>query len=103
MPTRTDSNRRTVWMWRRGGMGSDPGCDCAPSRDDVLAGSGDGVGWDQITDATAHRAETTYSLEVEKERDGIRSRMRLHTEQRRRTFWMWRRRRMVKITDANPD
>ena len=32
-------------------------------------------GWGEIMDVTAQGAETTYNLEVERKRDGVRSRM----------------------------
>src|SRR5436190_17671423 len=75
------------WGWRGSGMGSDHGCDCKERGDDVLAGGGEGAGWGQITDATAKREGTTYNLEVEREQDGVRSRMRLQRERGRRTSW----------------
>src|SRR5204862_438576 len=79
-------------------MGSDHGCDCTGSRDDVLAGGGEGAGWGErrgeITDATEQGAETTYELEVEREQDGVRSQMRGNRGQRGGTSWRWRGSRM---------
>src|ERR1700719_384562 len=93
-------------------MGSDHGCDCKGSRDDVPSGGGEGArwgqgcdckrsrddvqpgggdGWGHITDATTKGAEMTYNLEAERERDGVRSWMRLQGEQGRRTIWRRRR------------
>ena len=84
-------------------MGSDHGCDCKGSRDDIQTGGGEG--WGHITDATTKGAgmtyilevererngydmdattkgaEMTYNLEAERERDGFGSRMRLQREQ----------------------
>src|SRR5436190_513884 len=88
-----EQRRRTSWRWRGSRIGSDHRCDCTGSRDDVLSGGGEGAGWGQITDATVQGAETSCSLEVEREQDGVRSRMRLYREQRRRTAWRWRRSR----------
>src|ERR1700722_5735255 len=85
-----EKRRRTAWRGRGSGMGSDHGCDCTGRRDDVLSGGGEGARWGQITDATSQGEETTYILEVEREWDGVRSRMRLHREKRRRTAWRWR-------------
>src|ERR1700722_18908780 len=81
MRVNREKRRRT----RCSGMGSDHGCDCTGRRDDVHPGGGEGVGWGQITDATAQGEETTYCLEGERERDGVRSRMPLNREKRRRT------------------
>src|ERR1700722_10473003 len=84
-----------------GGEGSrwGQGCDCKRSRDDVQPGGGDG--WGHITDATTKGAEMTYNLEAERERDGVRSRMRLQKEQGRRTIW--RRRRSTMGSDHGCD
>jgi hypothetical protein len=67
-------------------MRSDHGCDCKGSRDDIQTGGGEG--WGHITDATTKRAGMTYTLEVERERDGVRSWMRLQKD-RRHTAWRW--------------
>src|SRR5204862_492969 len=90
MPLQRERGRRTRWRWRGSRMGSDHGCDCKKSGEDVLHGGGEGAGWGQITDATAKRAGTAYLLEVERERDGVRSRMRLQRERGGRTYWRWR-------------
>src|SRR5436305_1274640 len=58
-------------------MGSDHGCDCKGSGDDVPSGGGEGAGWGQITDATAKRAGRMHKLEVEREWGGGRA-------------WRWR-------------
>src|SRR4051794_4586992 len=74
MERKREGGGRSSWRWRGSGKGSDHGCDCNESRDDVLAGGGEGAGWGQITDATAMREGTTYSLVMERERDEVRSR-----------------------------
>src|SRR6202021_1142487 len=91
-----EQGRRTTWWWR--GMGSYHRCDYKGSRDDVQSGGGEG--WGHITDATKG-AEMTYNLEAERERDGVRSRMRLQKEQGRRTIW--RRRRSTMGSDHGCD
>src|SRR3954467_5984759 len=75
-------------------MGSEHRCNSKGSGDDVLSGGGDRAGWGQNTDATAKGAGTTYQLEVERERDGVRTRMRPQREWGRHTNWRWRRSRM---------
>jgi hypothetical protein len=76
---------RTNWKWGGCAMESDHGCNCKVSRDDALAGGGERAQWSQTTDATAKGAETTHSLEVGREPDGIKLQMQSQREQGRRT------------------
>src|SRR5438046_9032468 len=90
MRRQREQGRRTYWRWRGSATESDYRCDCKERRDDVLPGGGEGAQPSQITDATAKRAGTTYVLEVERERNGVRVQMRLQREEGRRTSWRWR-------------
>jgi hypothetical protein len=74
-------------------VGSGEITDATGNGDDVLPRGGEEVGWGEIMAMTALGAKTTYNLQVERELDGVtrvKSRLRLHSEQRQRTFWMWR-------------
>jgi hypothetical protein len=75
-----EQGQRTFWRWRGSATGSDHRRECKRSRDDIHAGGEGEAQRGQITDANANGAGMTYKLEVERERKGVRSQMRMQTE-----------------------